>query len=62
MDHFSWSAFGGQKGDSVNGHVYPLEKLRHDTIDCFAEVSVLLIVAFGSPWFSFCVGVGGLHE
>ena len=37
VDHFSWSAFGEHKEGSVNGHVAPAEKLRHDTLDSFAE-------------------------
>ena len=31
IDHFSWSKCG--KEDSVNGHVVPTEKLKHDTLD-----------------------------
>ena len=37
VDHFSWSAFGEHKEGSVNGHVAPAEKLRHDTLDSLAE-------------------------
>ena len=40
VDHFSWSAFGKKKEDSVNGHVHPSEKLKHDTLDMLAEVLV----------------------
>lgn len=38
VDHFSWSAFGEKKEGSVNGHVQPCEKLKHDTLDMFAQV------------------------
>ena len=45
----SWSAFGGLKGDSVNGHAFPSEKLHHDKLDQLAEVWG------GAPRVSVCV-------
>ena len=42
VDNFSWSAFGEKKDGSVNGFVQPSEKLRHDTLDTLAAVSVLV--------------------
>ena len=48
VDHMSWSAFGGKKDDSVNGHVAPTEKLKHDCLDALAGVTF----ASNPPQFS----------
>ena len=52
VDNFSWSAWGGSKKEakeeSVNGHVHPTEKLRHDTLDMLALVLVFFVQTVGS--------------
>lgn len=50
VDNMSWSAFGGLKGDSVNGHVSPSESVRHDSLDGLAEASLSCL--FHSCFFS----------
>ena len=64
VDNFSWSTLG--KEGSVNGHVHPCEKLKHDTLDMLVEVfcvrscvspHVLLSFAEAMVLFVTCAGV-----
>ena len=47
VDHFPWSAGRRGKQDSVNGHVAPGEKMKHDTLDYLAQVMALFVVLVG---------------
>ena len=46
IDHFSWSDGGGRE-DSVNGHVFPRERLKHDTLDQLEAVMRLFVECTG---------------
>ena len=48
IDHFSWSLEGG-KSDSVNGHVAPTEKLKHDTLDRLEALLRVVVQEMGQP-------------
>ena len=47
VDHFSWSAFGENKGGSVNGYVNPCEKMKNDTLDKFTQGGCERVSGFG---------------
>ena len=53
VDNFSWSADAeskrSAKAQSVNGHVCPAEKMRHDTLDGFAAAICKCVELFGEP-------------
>ena len=51
VDNFSWSRHSKRKqvakAFSVNGHVSPSEKLKHDTLDVFAQAMVQFVTIVG---------------
>ena len=51
IDNLSWSTGASSKAEakagSVNGHVSPTEKLRHDTLDAFAAALCIFVALFG---------------
>ena len=51
VDNFSWSRHSKRKefakASSVNGHVSPSEKLKHDTLDVFAQAMIQFVALVG---------------
>ena len=51
VDNFSWSRHSKRKQvaktSSVNGHVSPSEKLKHDTLDVFAQAMIQFMALVG---------------